>query len=78
MYILCYKAVNTTDIFLVDVKTCHDYNFPVNNAKIKLKFPTYSIRRHAMKACGEVAQEGERPVSLTGRSTPGEVSIGTH
>jgi len=39
MYILCYKSVNTGDIFLLDAKTRHDYNFLVNTAKIKLKFP---------------------------------------
>jgi hypothetical protein len=78
MYILCYKPVNMGDIFLLYAKNWHDYNSLDNTEKIKLKFPTYLIRHHAMKACGGVAQEGEEPVSLPGSSTPGEISNGTH
>jgi len=78
MYILCYNPVNMRDIFLLDAKFCHDYNFLVNTAKTKLKFPTYLKRHRAMKACGGVAQEGQRPVSLPGGSTPGDIGIGTH
>jgi hypothetical protein len=54
MYILCYKSVNTVDIFLLDAKTCYDYNFLDNIARIKVKFSTRLIRHHAMKAYGEV------------------------
>jgi hypothetical protein len=61
---------------LLDAKTSHDYNFLVNTAKIKLKFPTNnsSPRHQGMRG---VAQ-GERPVSQPGGSPPGEISIGTH
>jgi hypothetical protein len=78
MYILCYKPVNTRDIFLLGAKSCHDYNFLVNTAKTKLKFPTYLNRHRAMKACGGVAQEGEGSVALPGGPAPGEIRIGTH
>ena len=66
------------DIFVLDAKSCHDYNFLVNTAKTKLKFPTYLNRQRAMKARGGRAQEGEGPVSLSDGSTPGEIGIGTH
>jgi len=78
MYILCYKPVNKRDIFLLDAKSCHDYNFLVNTAKNKLKFPTYLNRHRAMKVCGGTAQEVKGPVSLPGGSTPVEIDIDTH
>jgi hypothetical protein len=78
MYILCYKPVNTGDIFLLDAKSCHDYSFLVNTATTELKFPPNLNRHRAWRHVGGVAQEGEGPVSQPGCSTPGEISIGAH